>query len=107
MKVVKFIAPMLLWLVSLFLAKLFLTDQIVGNPIFLIGTLTIALMGSFSQFTSWSIGGENGVKADSLGKFTQFSGNSEQKSFTLRIYSNEDMKEFVKTLVERVTKRSD
>ena len=109
MKVVKFVAPMLLWLVSLFLANLFLTDQIIVNPFFLLGTLTIALMGSFSQFTSWSIGGEKGVKADSLGKYTQFSGNFKEKSFTFKIYSNEDneMKKFVEALVERVTKGSD
>jgi len=102
----KFVAPMVLWLVSFYLANLYLPNDLVTNPLFLLGTLAIALMGSFSQFTSWSIGGDNGVRADSLGKYAQFSGNSRQKSYTYRTYSNNDevLSKLIQSSEKEVTK---
>lgn len=63
---------LLFWIVILKLAKEWLGDDILDNNLFLVITLVIIFMGIISKSTSWSIGGEKGIKGDSTSKKAEF-----------------------------------
>lgn len=54
------------------LSKKWLSDEILDNNLFLVITLVIIFIGIISKSTSWSVGGEKGIKGDSLGKYVEF-----------------------------------
>ena len=63
---------LLIWVLCLGLAYHLLGQQIVGSPVFITSSLAILFIGVVSKSTSWSIGGNNGIRGDSLGKYVEF-----------------------------------
>ncbi len=63
---------LLFWIFLLFLAKELLGSDILNNNYFLSISLIILFIGIISRSTSWSVGGDNGIKGDSLGKYVEF-----------------------------------
>lgn len=71
----KFLVPvlyLLLWILILGIARKFLGPEILENNLFLSISLVILFMGIISQSTTWSVGGNKGIKGDSLGKYVEF-----------------------------------
>lgn len=71
----KFLAPaiyLLIWIGILEIAKILFGPKILENNFFLGITLIILFMGIISRSTSWSVGGDKGIKGDSLGKYVEF-----------------------------------
>lgn len=71
----KFLVPvlyLLLWIAMLGIAQKLLGPEIISNNYFLGISLIILFMGIISQSTSWSVGGDKGIKGDSLGKYVEF-----------------------------------
>lgn len=73
--ILDFITPiiyLLCWIILLGLGKFLLGEVIVGNSVFIISSLAILFIGIIAKSSSWSIGGNNGIKADTLGKYLEF-----------------------------------
>lgn len=71
----KFLVPilyLLAWVLILRIAKDLLGMGILDNNFFLSISLVILFMGIISRSTTWSVGGDKGIKGDSLGKYVEF-----------------------------------
>lgn len=94
------------WIVMLKLAKEWLGSDVLENNLFLVTTLVIIFMGIITKSTSWSIGGEKGIKGDSLGKYVEFhSGGNPPWDYKLFIENENTAKDKVEgseKIVEKI-----
>lgn len=94
------------WITMLKLAKEWLGSDILDNNLFLVITLVIIFMGIISKSTSWSIGGDKGIKGDSLGKYVEFhSGGNPPWDYKLFIEDEQEAKAKIESsekIVEKI-----